>query len=311
MNSTAKPAVAPVSRSATVACGIDDAFRIFTDEIGAWWPLPTHGMFGDQAGGVVFRNGQMIEHATDGREAVWAEVTRWEPPHGLALAWHPGRDADESSIVDVSFVADGDRTRVVIEHHGWESFGADAAAHRRGYVGPNAWGYVLDHFEDGVAPQVDAPDLSVLEATYEALFAAFEKGGFGPPPPGEWSAEEVLAHVALNDVAMVAVSQALVHGSPTRFENEVCQDPAVLERWIDRCADAEDMVGRARQCARQLMASLARLSVEQRAEAVHCRLLHDGHVVLDEPRPWGAVAIDVQAGMHLPAHIEQLDDLRG
>ena len=39
---------------------------MFTDEIGAWWPLPTRRVFGAEAGDVAFRNGQLMEQATDG-----------------------------------------------------------------------------------------------------------------------------------------------------------------------------------------------------------------------------------------------------
>lgn len=300
----------PVVRSATVACGPDDAFRIFTDEIGAWWPLPTHGLFGDRAGGVVFRDGHLVELAQDGAERVWGRVEVWEPPARLSIAWHPGRGPDDASLVEVTFVESGDMTQVVIEHHGWERFGDDAAAQRRGYVGPNAWGYVLDHFGDGVAPQVDAPDLGALGLAYGAFFSEFETGGFGPPREGHWTAEEVIAHVALNDAAMLGVCQALVHGRELRFENEVCHDPESLHRWIDAAGSPAGMVERARQASRQLMAAVARLSTEQRATPVHCRLLHEGTVVLDDPRPWGVVAIEIQAAHHLPAHVTQLQELR-
>lgn len=300
----------PVIRAATVTCPPTEAFRVFTDEIGAWWPLPTHGIFGDRSGGVVFRDGRLIEIATDGSEAVWGEITAWDPPRRLAISWHPGRDADDASLVEVSFDADGESTRVTIEHRGWETFGEDAAARRRSYVGPNAWGYVLDHYGSGAAHRPDGADLVPLVDAYDAFFAEYEAGGFGPPDAGEWDADRVLAHVALNDGALLGVCQAIVHGQEARLENEVCQDPDVLDGWIERSGDASAMLERARQGARQVVAALARLSASERATEVHCRLLHDGETMVDGPRPWGAVAIDTQATMHLPAHIEQLRKLR-
>ena len=33
----------PVVRAAWVNRPIDEAFHVFTSEIGAWWPLPSHG----------------------------------------------------------------------------------------------------------------------------------------------------------------------------------------------------------------------------------------------------------------------------
>ncbi|MEM8923046.1 MAG: SRPBCC domain-containing protein [Actinomycetota bacterium] len=309
-SSTAAAAPPPIVRAASVRQPPEVAFAVFTEEIGAWWPLPTHGIFGARSGGVAFVDDRLVEYATDGTSAVWGEVTAWEPPHRLVVSWHPGREASDGSEVEVTFEPDGDGTRVILEHRGWEHFGADALERRRGYVGPGAWGYVLDHFGDGVEPRLDAPDTTDVAAGYDALFAEFERGGFGAPDDGEWNAEEVLAHVALNDLAMVGVAQALVHGNEARFENQVCQEPDALVRWITDCGDAKELVERGRRVARQAMAAVRRLSAEQRATLVHCRMTHDGQVVLDDTRPWGVLAIDVQAGMHLPAHVEQLRALR-
>jgi uncharacterized protein YndB with AHSA1/START domain len=250
----------PVVRAALVRCAVDEAFTAFTDRIGAWWPLPTHGRFGERAGGVAFDAGRLVERSVDGEEVVWGEVLAWEPPHRLVVSWHPGREADDASEVEVRFLAQDDGTRVELEHRGWERFGEDAMRRRRGYVGPGAWGAVLEHFADVAEPRADGPDLAPLRAAYSAFFAEAERGGFAlPPAEGEWDADEVLAHVALNDLAMAAV---------------------------------------------------ARLDPEQRATSVHAVLHHDGEVALDEPMPWGVLAVDVQAGRHLPAHTTQLAELR-
>ncbi|MEM9611628.1 MAG: SRPBCC domain-containing protein [Actinomycetota bacterium] len=300
---------APVVRAAYTRRPPDEAFTVFTDEIGAWWPLPTHGLFGPEAGEVAFRDGHLIEQATDGREAIWGEVLAWDPPHRLLLTWHPGREADDASEIEVLFIADGDGTRVVLEHRGWERFGADGLARRRSYVGPNAWGWVLDHFADGAEP-LSVADTEPLVEAYAAFFATAEEGGFGPPTVGAWSAEEVVAHVALNDLAMTAVCQALVHGRPPMFGNEVCQRPEVLARWIKACGDLDGLVARGRRVATVATAAIRRLSAEQLATPVACRLLHEGQVVLEDEMPWSVIAVDTQTGRHLPAHIEQLTDLR-
>ena len=55
MTSTPAP-VPPVLRSAQVARPLEEAFEVFTQQIGAWWPLPTHGIFGADAGGLGFED---------------------------------------------------------------------------------------------------------------------------------------------------------------------------------------------------------------------------------------------------------------
>lgn len=309
--------VAPVIRAAWVQRDIDGAFEVFTSEIGAWWPLRTHGLFGDRSGQVVFSDGQLIERAVDGSEAVWAHVTAWEPPHRFVLAWHPGRSLDEASEVAVTFEVAGERasdhpsTRVVIEHRGWERFGEDAANRRTGYVGPNAWGYVLDHFSSLGDIRPDAADVRALAAAYDDFFGEAGDRHFGDAPEGEWNAEQTLAHVALNDLAMLAVTQAIVHQQATRFENLTCHDLDALSRWIQNSGTIDGLIERGRVTARLVCAALRRLSPEQLDTMIHCRLLHDGEVMVDRPLPWSAVAVRTQAETHLPAHVEQLRNLRG
>ncbi len=261
---------------------------------------------------MAFADGRLVERAVDGTESVWGEVLAWEPPHRLVLTWHPGGDATVASEVEVRFAPDGDGTRVELEHRGWEPFGAEAASVRRRYVGPGAWGHVLDHFADVAEPRPDAVDLTEVRAAYDALFVEAATGGFGPAPAaGEWDAREVLAHVALNDLAMTAVAHAIVHrGAGLEFRNVVCQDPAVLGAEVARSADLAAQVVRGRAVAEVAMAAVARLDPDQQQTPVHCVLHHDGAVVLDTVLPWAQVAVAVQATRHLPAHTSQLADLR-
>lgn len=303
---------APVLRSAHVTRPLEETFAVFTRQIGAWWPLPTHGLFGADAGAVAFEDGRLVERADDGRTSVWGEVLQWEPPHRIVLTWHPGREADEASEVEVRFTAsDGGGTRVELEHRGWERFGEQALLRRHGYVGPGAWGHVLDHFADLADPRPDAVDVGTLVAAYDAFFAEAERGGFGEPPAGQWDAARVVAHVALNDLAMTAVAHALVHRhADLAFGNTTCQDPEVLAAWLAATGDLPALVARGRELAEVATAATARLDPDQLATLVPSRLLHDGEVVLDESVPWGRLAIDTQAGRHLPAHTGQLRDLR-
>ena len=312
MTAAAASGPPPVLRSAHVARPLDETFEVFTRQIGAWWPLPTHGLFGPDAGGLGFEDGHLVERAVDGRTCVWGEVLAWEPPHRVVVSWHPGQEAAAASEIEVRFTAsEAGGTRVELEHRGWERFGDSAMRRRHGYVGPGAWGHVLDHFADVADARPDAIDLSVLAAAYDEFFTEAERGGFGDPPAGQWDAERVVAHVALNDLAMTAVAQALVHGrADLTFTNTTCQEPQVLAGWVDVAGGLPGLVTRGRALAEVSMAASARLDPDQLATEVPCRLFHDGHLVLDAPMPWGRLAVDTQAGVHLAAHTGQLRDLR-
>ena len=301
----------PILRSAQVDRGVEETFDVFTRLIGAWWPLPTHGVFGDLAGTIAFEGGRLVGRAVDGRVSVWGDVLAWEPPHRILFTWHPGREEDDASEVEVRFAPDGGGTRVELEHRGWEAFGESAIARRRGYVGPGAWGHVLDHFADGAEERPESVNLTVLDGAYAAFFEEAQRGGFGPPPDGEWDAAQVLAHVALNDLAMTAVAHAIVQGrSELSFANEVCQDREVLDAFVRDAGDLSELVARGRSISEVARAATARLDRGRLATTVHCRMLHDGTVVLDEPVHWGRIAVHTQATRHLPAHTGQLRDLR-
>ena len=299
----------PVIRSAWVPCDAATAFEAFTEEIGAWWPLPTHGVFGHRSGGVSFDRGRLVERSLDGEEVTWAEVTTWSPPTTFSLDWHPGRGADEATTVEVTFAASGNGTQVVIEHSGWERLGDDAAARRQPYIGPNAWGAVLDHYADSTEASPSTVEglrdaqQRFAEAAAAALAAPTE------PEPGERDVRRIIAHVAITDIAMLQVCQALVHDNPTRFDNAPTQSTEVLDRWLSAADDDAHLLERSAAASRQLAAALARLSTDQLVREVDCLLVHDGEVMVDEQRRWGQLAIDIQSEHHVPAHIDQLTDL--
>ena len=92
--------------SVTVPLAPADAFRLFTDELAGWWPLPTHSVHAEAATGVVIEprvGGRIYETTADGRTADWGEVSAWEPGERFATSWHPGNDPALATQVDVRF----------------------------------------------------------------------------------------------------------------------------------------------------------------------------------------------------------------
>ena len=84
--------IEPILRSITVRRSPDEAFRLFTAEMGSWWPLDTHGR-ADEYDGVkterlVFEEregGRIYEVLSNGIEADWGVVTAWEPPSRVMI----------------------------------------------------------------------------------------------------------------------------------------------------------------------------------------------------------------------------------
>jgi len=150
----------PLRRQVIVPAGADDAFRVFTERIGAWWPMTKHSVYGE--GAVAgFRDGCLVETGPAGDESVWGTVLAWEPPRLLAMTWHPGKDEAVAGRVEVSFepVTDAS-TMVTITHTGWET-----AASRDNYK--HGWPAVLAEYAARVpaSPSSQEPVWLVLRHT--------------------------------------------------------------------------------------------------------------------------------------------------
>ncbi len=104
-----------------VAVSLEKAFTIFTEQISQWWISRPPHTFGTQ-GKVRFENGRLIESSADAdKEFEIGKVLVWEPPSRLEFDWRqPDFAPDDRTIVSVEFTTEGDRTRVTVEHKGWD-----------------------------------------------------------------------------------------------------------------------------------------------------------------------------------------------
>jgi uncharacterized protein YndB with AHSA1/START domain len=136
--------VEPVRRNVTVGRSVEDAFRLFTEEISTWWPFPSHSIGGGDTVAAVFepKSGRLYEVLADGTEHDWADIVVWEPPHRFVLTWHP--NPERRTEVEVRFVDAGEGTRVELEHRGWERLGAVAHEARASYV--TGWTLILGKY---------------------------------------------------------------------------------------------------------------------------------------------------------------------
>jgi uncharacterized protein YndB with AHSA1/START domain len=127
-----------IHRSITVRVPVETAFRVFTAELGSWWPLASKSVSQDAETVVVEPSvgGRVYERARGGEQHTWGRVLVWDPPTRFAFSWHPGRAAETSQEVDVRFTAVEEGTRVELEHRGWERL-----------VGP--CGEIPEHFDSG------------------------------------------------------------------------------------------------------------------------------------------------------------------
>ena len=120
----------PIRGAVTVPIDPERAFELFTRGMGTWWPLEDYSRAvseladeGVRADGLEFQarlGGSILEHLSDGRVLPWAEVTAWEPPHRVVIAWRPHSLPEPPTELEARFTAVAAGTEVEIEHRGWE-----------------------------------------------------------------------------------------------------------------------------------------------------------------------------------------------
>ena len=135
-------ALPPLHHEVKIAVEPQQAFELFTQRIGEWWPIEQLSVFGESSTVAFTEDGRLLER--DGEQASsWGEVSDWVPGERLALSWHPGTGDDHAGEVAVGFAAYGEQTLVTLVHTGWEAY-ADAVATRDEYA--VGWPVVLARY---------------------------------------------------------------------------------------------------------------------------------------------------------------------
>jgi uncharacterized protein YndB with AHSA1/START domain len=157
---TTKAATAEtVRRSITVDAPVERAFEVFTSGMTNWWPLDSHHIGEQDAAEVVVEpraGGRWFERAADGSECEWGRIVAWEPPGRVVFGWYLGPgwiydpDPAKSTEVEVLFISEGAKTRVEVEHRGFEVHGDRGDELRTGVAAEGGWGSLLELFAKNV-----------------------------------------------------------------------------------------------------------------------------------------------------------------
>ena len=144
-----------VRREVTVDAPIDRAFATFTERFGDFKP-PEHNLLAVPIAETVFEprvGGHIYDRGTDGSECRWARVLVYEPPTRVVFSWDIGptwqveTEPDNTSEVEVRFVADGpERTRVELEHRHLDRHGPGWQAVQDGIEGEAGWPLYLSRY---------------------------------------------------------------------------------------------------------------------------------------------------------------------
>jgi len=110
--------------SLRVRASAERAFQVFVGQIGAWWrPNALFATTPRAPGRLAFEPGQggrLTETLADGKVFEIGRITAWEPPARLVFSWRQASfPPDLATEVEVRFEAQGEETRVSVEHRGF------------------------------------------------------------------------------------------------------------------------------------------------------------------------------------------------
>ncbi len=141
----------PLHLSFEVDCQPAAAFATWTTRASTWWPAD-HTVSCERGVQIVFEEGvggRIFERTPGGVEHEWGRVTLWDPPDRLGYTWHLRFSPEDATDVVIRFVPSGDdRTRVEIQHSGWDRLGETGLQRRDG--NRLGWLAVFPHFAEAI-----------------------------------------------------------------------------------------------------------------------------------------------------------------
>jgi hypothetical protein len=151
--------ITDVRREVTVAGTPKRAFDLFTNHMAQWWPAEHHLAESPVVAMTVEPRvgGRIYDSCEDGSESAWGQVTEWDPPAGFTFAWmitgtwQLETDVEKASRVSVTFVAEGDRTRVALVHKDFWRMPDGGHGMAEAVGAAEGWGSGLQCFADYAA----------------------------------------------------------------------------------------------------------------------------------------------------------------
>ncbi|ROT31665.1 hypothetical protein [Micromonospora sp. HM5-17] len=147
-----------------------------------------------------------------------------------------------------------------------------------------------------------------LRRAYDDLLTEVTAGGFGPPPPGGLTAEQVVAHLAANDELMIEATEAVLAGSPWTYYDAQSTLPPQVDAMAVHPAGLSGLVAWLQTTSGRLCALLDRLGPAAETP-VECHLREGTALAVEESLPWGRM-LDIHGRIHLAIHREELRALR-
>jgi hypothetical protein len=148
-------------------------------------------------------------------------------------------------------------------------------------------------------------DIGALRRAHEEFIAGADGLSFVPPPPGEWDAHHVLAHVAAANFSIASVALAVAAGQQPYYDNRATLDPWHLRVLTERGSKVADMLQMVRNSGELLCLVAEHLPSDDVDYPLPTLIVSHDDAVLNDTVPLRAL-IDGVGEAHLPLHAKQL-----
>ena len=124
-------------------------------------------------------------------------------------------------------------------------------------------------------------------------------------PPGEWDAEQQLAHLIAVDAGILSVVSTVAAGAHATFDNRLSLDTHNLARISQRAGGRTQMIDRVRAQGNALCEIVEHLSDDELDQPIPTLLMSADVLVVDQPLRLRDLLTGI-AEDHLPRHAQQL-----
>ncbi len=156
-------------------------------------------------------------------------------------------------------------------------------------------------------------DTTPLRDAYRVFLdaAATVSGTDTTPQPGEWNADQILAHVSIVSAATIAAAANVAAGVNATYDNRVSHDSWTLDHVVALAGGNAGLQERIRRQGEALAAfDSAGLSDVELDTLVPARLISKGAALVDGPVALRAILTGL-ADVEVPGHTAQLLALIG
>ena len=124
-------------------------------------------------------------------------------------------------------------------------------------------------------------------------------------PPGEWNAEQQLAHLITVDAGILSVVSTIAAGAPATFDNRLSLETHNLARISGQAGGRTHMIERVRAQGQALCQVVEHLSGDELDQLIPTLLRSADTLLVDRPLSLRELLTGI-AEDHLPRHAQQL-----